>query len=66
MAHSNLMLMCVNLVCISAAGVLVLWALMHIQKREKPRLRIYDEPPLRDGKSFKSGWRKQSDQVDTP
>lgn len=52
MEIGTLTLMCVNLVCVSGAGALVLLALMHIQSRERRRPRLYDEPPLAQGKGL--------------
>ena len=50
MELGNLMLMCGNLVCVSTAGLLVFWVLMHIQTRDRRTLRLYDEPPPTDKK----------------
>ena len=61
MEIGTLTVMCINLVCVSAAGALVLWALMYIQMREKRELRIYDEPPPKVGRALKSRMRKQED-----
>lgn len=49
MELGNLMLMCMNLVCVTGTGLVVLWAVMHIQQRQQRRhMRIYDHPPLTD------------------
>ncbi len=65
MELGNLTLMCVNLVCVSSAGVLVIWAIMHIQSREKRQLRIYDEPHFPDGAAPKLGKQSQEEPAET-
>lgn len=63
MEIGTLTVMCINLVCVSAAGALVLWALMHIQTREKRQPRIYDELPPEMGKALKSRLRAQEERL---
>lgn len=61
MELGNLMLMCMNLVCVTGAGFVVLWAVMHIQQRQQRRyMRIYDRPPLADSPATLEAAREEA------
>jgi len=57
----NLTIMCINLICVTSAGVLVLWALVHIQGRGRRRPRIYNEPHFPDKRSLLDKWRRDEE-----
>jgi hypothetical protein len=61
MELGNLMLMCMNLVCVTGAGVVVILTMMHIQRRKRRRqMRVYDRPP--DLKAWSSSVASQEEE----